>query len=176
MARTLREVPEGGLRGVRVVIIVMLGTNPYPFTRLVSAIDEIAGRLGLDVFIQTGNTPVTPKHCLSQAFLSHAEIVKKIEACEFLITQGGAGSIGDGLKMNKRVIAVPRYPHLGECPDCQEELVRALERQGCVIGVFDIARLEDAIRNIQTLVPRGLPENRVPSVIAAQLAQWGLKG
>ena len=158
------------------MIMVMLGTNPYPFTRLVDEIDRLAGQQGLDVFIQTGNTPAQPKHCAWQAFLSHAEIIKKIETCEFLITQGGAGSISDGLKMGKRVIAVPRYKHLGECPDCQEELVYALEKMGCVIGVFDIEKLEEAIRTVQYLVPQGLPGNRIPSIIASQLETWGLKG
>jgi UDP-N-acetylglucosamine transferase subunit ALG13 len=156
--------------------MVMLGTNPYPFTRLVTAIDDIARRQGLDVFMQTGNTPAAPRNCRWQAFLSHDDVVGMIEACEVLVTQGGAGSISDGLRMGKRVIAVPRYRHLGECPDCQEELVRALERLGCVIGVYDVAKLEEALLSARAFVPRRLPENRIPSLIALQLQQWCLNG
>jgi len=147
------------------VILVLLGTNPYPFTRLARQIDELAGRLNLDVFIQTGTTPYKPVHCESKAFLTYDEIKLKIEACELLVVQGGAGSIGDGLKAKKAVVAVPRYPNLGECPDDQEELVQALDRAGCVIGVYDVADLGAAIDRSHSFVPARLPENRIPQII-----------
>lgn len=147
------------------MIMVMLGTNPYPFTRLAKRMDELAGRLNWDVFMQVGTTPFKPVHCESMSFLSYDEIKPRIEACELLVVQGGAGSIRDGLKANKPVVAVPRYPEQGESPDRQEELVRALEVAGCVIGVYDIDDLESAITRARSFVSARLPENRIPQII-----------
>lgn len=55
-------------------------------------------------------------------------------------------SIRDALWCNKPVVAVPRKPEFGESQDCQEELVRELEKKGMVTGVYDVKNLYLAIQ------------------------------
>ncbi len=147
------------------MILVLLGTNPYPFERLACAVDDLAGRLGWDVFMQSGHTVYDLKHCRFAPFLRHEEILAKVRACEFMIVQGGCGSIHEGLAAGKPVIAVPRQPELGESQDRQEELVRALERKGCVIGLYDVTYLESAVAHARTFRATPLPPNQIPSII-----------
>lgn len=147
------------------MIVVLLGTNPYSFDRLAIAVDELAGRRGWDVFMQTGHTRYQPLHCLHERFIAHDRLRSLVHDCSVLITQGGAGSIHEGLAANKPVIAVPRKPELGESQDRQEELVNALARQGRIIAVSDLARLETAIQLANDFRAAPQPANRIPTLI-----------
>lgn len=95
------------------MIFVLMGTNPYPFTRLAKAVDELAGVHQWEVAVQCGSTRYDFKHCAARPYFAHDEVRQHIEACEVLVTQGGAGSISEGLCCHKPVVAVPRYPLLG---------------------------------------------------------------
>ena len=152
------------------MILVLLGTNPYPFVRLARAVDDLAGRFGWDVFMQSGHTVHDFKHCRFVSFMGREEILTKVDACEFMIVQGGCGSIHEGLAAGKPLIAVPRQPELVESQDRQEELVRALECKGCVIGLYDVADLESAVEHARTFRAAPLPTNQIPSIIRNFLA------
>lgn len=136
----------GGVRGSIGMILVLVGTNPYSFKRLVRAADEYAAASGERMFIQLGNTDYIPKHAQHKRFLEREELLSNIRKADLVITQGGFGSIADCLRENKRVVAVPRKPELNEAPDRQEELVRELDGLGRLVGVYDIADLPVAIK------------------------------
>lgn len=152
------------------MILVLLGTNPYSFRRLASAVDELAGANGLDVFMQLGNTEYRPKHCRSASFIPIDEIRRSALEAEMLITQGGVGSIREGLAAGKPVIAVPRRPDLAESQDKQEDLVRALECEGRVIAVYDIGQLGAAIERARHFCPPPLRPCNIGALIGEFLA------
>ena len=127
------------------MILVLVGTNPYSFNRLVKAVDGYARANNEKVFIQIGHTKYEPKYSEYAPFLEKSQLIEKIKEAEFVITQGGFGGISDCLSLGKTVIAVPRKPAMGESPDDQEEIVRALEQESRLIGVYDIAELEAPI-------------------------------
>lgn len=147
------------------MILVLLGTNPYSFERLARAVDELAARHGWDVFIQMGNTPYQPKHCQYATFLPRAEVAAKARECELMIVQGGTGSIHEGLAAGKPVVAVPRRPQLGESQDYQEDLVRAMEAQGRLLGVYEIDQLEVVIERARSFRAAPGPGNRISSLV-----------
>ena len=66
------------------MILVLLGTNPYPFTRLVNAIFEVAKSTDKEFFIQSGNTPLNnsemPANVNSRDFLPKEELVDLIKS------------------------------------------------------------------------------------------------
>ncbi|GAM10717.1 hypothetical protein OR1_03010 [Geobacter sp. OR-1] len=132
------------------MILVLVGTNPYCFERLVRAVDLYAEQSGEDLFVQLGHTAYIPRYASHRRFLEKSAVHEKILQSELVITQGGFGSIADCLRAGKKVVAVPRKPELNEAPDCQEELVRELERLGLVTGVYDIADLPRAINEART--------------------------
>lgn len=153
------------------MIVVLAGTNPYSFERLVKPLDELAGKHGWDVFMQLGHTELPLRHSKSVAFIGRSELVKMIEQAELVVTHGGFGSIRDALFAGKAVVAVPRRPEFNESQDYQEELVRELEESGYVIGVYDIVDLESAIERARSFVPGKLEPSRIPALIDAYLSQ-----
>lgn len=148
----------------------MTGTNPYSFDRMVRPLDKMAGQFGWDVFVQLGHTRYVPEHCQAEPFVERARLLEMIEQSELVVTQGGYGGIRDALYYNKPLVAVPRYPALGEATDHQEELVRAMESIGYLIGVYDIDNLESAIEKARTFLPAPRMTSRIPELLNEYLA------
>jgi UDP-N-acetylglucosamine transferase subunit ALG13 len=147
------------------MILVLLGTNPYDFSRLARAADEYAQHSGEGVMIQLGHTDFRPQRAQHFAFMNREQLLDKIAAAEVLVTQGGFGSIADGLLAGKPVVAVPRQPELHEAPDRQEELVRELERLGRVVGVYDIDKLPAAIQQARKMAVKTGQGNQISRLI-----------
>jgi len=123
----------------------MLGTNPYPFTRLVDEVINWAKKTDEKVVIQSGSTPVVSEIVDVFPFLEHAKILELIKEASVVITQGGFGSLQDCVKSKARTIAVPRIIEYGESVDDQSEIVNALAEDDLVIPLYDVSGLEQAI-------------------------------
>ena len=148
------------------MILVMVGTNPYSFDRLVKAMDELALRKGWDVFIQLGNTSYIPQNCKWENFIERNRLLDIIRNADIVVTQGGVGGIRDALLEGKKVVAVPRKPELNESQDPQKELVHALEDNGRILAVYDIDNLEDVIEKAYDFIPKtGIPHT-IPKIIS----------
>ena len=147
------------------MILVITGTNPYSFERLVRAVDDWARLNHKDVFIQLGNTPYEPTCCRFRRFLPLDQMRTLICDAEVVICQGGFGSLRDCLAAGKKVVAVPRYPSLGESTDDQEETVRSLEEDGRLLAVYDITDLAETIARSRDFQPsHGVP-SRVVDIV-----------
>jgi len=144
----------------------MLGTNPYPFDRLLLAVDQWASSSGERVVAQVGHT-ATPVQCITcYEFIPHEKICELITDAEIVITQGGFGSLRDCLVAEKPTIAVPRLPEQGECQDQQTEIVDALAAEGRVIALYDTRELAHAIkkaRNAHNILPYN---SMIPEIVA----------
>lgn len=138
------------------MILVLLGTNPYSFDRLIGECDEIAMRTNKKVLIQLGNSTLRPVYAESFTFKPHEEIITLIKSAEVIITQGGYGSIYDCLLQKKKIIAVPRLNHLEESCDSglgQKELVNYLEDKKRLVALKKISDLEEAIERLGDFNP-----------------------
>jgi len=153
------------------VIVVLVGTNPYSFERLVKAVDDIAAHGKEEFFVQLGNTPYEPHHCPFERFIEKPVLEEMMKMADLIICHGGFGSIRDGLVHRKAVIAVPRQEELGECMDRQEELVRELEDQGRILAVYDTAGLEVAIQKARSFQGDQGGQTRIPQIISDYLRQ-----
>lgn len=133
------------------MILLLLGTNPYPFDRLFDAVVKWSDKTGENIIAQVGHTPVNAKSSSIEFhdFVPHEQVLQWIQQAEFIICQGGFGSLKDCIANNKPVIAVPRYQELNECQDSQKELVLALEEEGCIVPLYDIDDFEKAIVNVR---------------------------
>ncbi len=151
MGDSAKEISKIQICGSPWVIFVMLGTNPYPFDRLLSAMRDYAKNTGERVVAQVGNTSLmTDIEC--HPFMAHAEIIRHIKAAEVVVCQGGYGSISDCLSCGAKVVAVPRKSEFGECVDNQAELVDAFADEKLLVPVMNIDELAGAIdiaRNMQ---------------------------
>lgn len=158
--------PEGDLRGAAAVILVLAGTNPYPFTRLLHAVDVWSRTSGECVIAQSGHTPVEGLMIECHPFVSHAQILKWIEQADVVVCQGGLGSLRDCLRAGKPTVAVPRKPDLGESQDLQSDLVDALAQEGRVIAVDNIEHLASAIEEARHMPIHKGEESRIPQIVA----------
>ena len=171
MAAIAEIFPERQIRGAFILILVLLGTNPYSFERLAKAADAYAAQIEDEMFIQIGHTAYVPENAAYQPFLDQEALKQKIKTADLIITQGGFGSIADCLMAQKKVVAVPRKPELNEAPDVQEELVRQLEKMGRLIGVYDISKLPQAVKKARQTDFKSGGAHRMAVLIKRFIAQ-----
>ncbi len=145
------------------MIFVTLGNVPIPFTRLAAKIDEIASRINEDIIIQHGYTDYHFKYAKAKKFLTSTEMERYINDASFIISHGGYGTLSECIRKNKKVIAVPRVK--GEHNHSQEELVKALEAEGYIVGVYDINDLEDKMRSVESFTPKPFKRGNAGTVI-----------
>ena len=124
------------------------------FERLVREMDHIAGELSEKVVMQIGSTDYEPKNCNYFRFMTRNEIEELYAGARVVVCHAGSGSILTALEHNKPLILVPRMKRYGEVFDeHQLEIAREMEAQGVAV-VSDISRLEFAIRNTNTSLPK----------------------
>ena len=148
--RALRE--EGKVRGCGGMIFVTVGTHYQGFERLIKKMDEIADRIDDEVIMQIGYTKYEPKNAKWFRFAEYEKMLELIEESDVIICHGGAGTLLDSLRFNKPIIIVPRLKKFGEVYDDHElELAEALESARKAIAVYDIEKLEEAIKKAKSL-------------------------
>lgn len=163
---TFTEVlSQSQIWGASLLILALLGTNPYNFSRLAEAVDRYAGESGEEIFIQLGHTDYLPQHAKYERFLNKDDLLKKVNEADIVITQGGFGSIADCLRENKKVVAVPRKPALKEAPDDQEELVRELEKLGRLLAVYEIEKLPETVEKAKAFEPQRYGKHKIGILI-----------
>ena len=95
------------------MIFVTVGTQ-LPFPRLVRALDAIAGRHGLEVEGQLGDTGETPSHIKAHARLSPADFAAAMERCSVVVGHAGIGLMIAAAQHRRPLILMPRRAALGE--------------------------------------------------------------
>ncbi len=160
------------------MILVLLGTNPYSFSRLIEAVDCYAANTGEKIIIQLGYSTLQPKNLHFFDFKSHDEILELIQSADLIIAHGGYGTIYDCLVQKKKVIAVPRKRELNEAMDLglgQLELVQYLEKKNRVIGLYDVKDLATKIGEAKRFCPDFKFNNELPQLISNILNNSGMK-
>lgn len=145
------------------IILCLVGTNPYSFTRLVSYVDNTLGPK-YDVIIQLGNTTYSPKHSDFFKFRKRTDVLNLINKADIVITQGGFGSMRDVLSFNKNLIAVPRLIELNECQDNQKELVEYYDSKNYLVACHDVNNINNIINqfnNNQITLMKYEPESKL---------------
>lgn len=131
-----------------ILIFVSLGTNDKSFTRLLEKIDnEIKfGNIKDDVVVQSGYTKYESSNMSIVDLMPMDEFNKNISNCDILITHGGVGTILDGLKLGKKIIAFPRLAKYQEhVNDHQVEIVNEFYDCGYILTgeIDDLVNLID---------------------------------
>ena len=124
------------------MIFVTVGTQ-LAFDRLVSAVDDWAGRSGRDdVFAQIGPTQLQPSHVEHSRFVPPAQCRERMLAADAIVAHAGMGTILTALELGKPLIVMPRRADLGEHRnDHQMATVRRLAELSAVTAAFDADEL-----------------------------------
>lgn len=137
------------------MIFVMVGTERFPFDRLLRAIDLgfETGKIHEEIFAQIGSSVYIPRLFKSCKFLPFNEIVKLIKESDIVVTHAGVGSVLLCLSLNKIPIAFPRFMKYGEhLDDHQLEFATQMETQQKLLVAYDEQNLLDKITNYKSLI------------------------
>lgn len=131
------------------MILVTLGTQKQPFTRLLDAIEN--SKIKDKIIVQAGHTKYDSKKMQIFDFIDYEEMNKLVDEADLIITHGGTGSIVGPLKKNKKVIACPRLKKYGEhVDDHQIQIVEMFSDVGYILKLDendDIDKLVKEIKN-----------------------------
>ncbi len=126
------------------MILVMLGTQNNSFHRLLEKIQEMIDKKVINekVIVQAGRTKFESKDMEILGIVPEKKLKKLMDEADLIITHGGVGSIVTALKMQKKVIAVPRLSGFNEhVNDHQIEIVDTFDKQGLLIRSNRINRI-----------------------------------
>ena len=144
------------------MIVILLGTQKYSFHRLLEEVQRCIdnGTIKQEVIVQAGGTQFFSKEMKIFTLIEQNELEKLIEKADIIITHGGVGSIVNGVKLHKKVIAVPRYKKYGEVAnDHQVQIINTFAKEGFIIGLNDVSELESALKEIENFKPKVLASN-----------------
>lgn len=146
------------------MILVALGTQDKKFNRLLEMIDtEISnGNIKDSVVVQAGKS-VNYKTNNMQLFsiIPIDEFNNLLKKCDLLITHGGVGTIIQGLKYNKRIIAIPRLKKYKEhTNDHQKQIVDKFSKDGYILACNDQESFKTMIKKIKNFTPKNFVSNK----------------
>ncbi len=162
------------------MILVLLGTENFPFNRLLEYMDVLIEEGSLDgdqVFAQRGSTDAKTAHFKSTALLDFEALCEQIRAARLIISHAGAGTCLLAMRLGKRPIVVPRRANLGEhIDDHQLEFSQRLAREGHVLCAEGLEELRDHIKRELSRNPTKLTGTRPTALIGHienLLSGWG---
>lgn len=144
------------------MILVTLGTQDRKFNRLLEAIDrEIEkGNIKDEVIVQGGCSHIKTDNMKIYTSFPVDEFKELVNKCDLLITHGGVGSIVTGLKLNKKIIAVPRLKKFNDnTNDHQVQIVENFDKAGYIVGVMDLDKLDEGLERIKKFKPKKFKSN-----------------
>lgn len=120
------------------MIFVTLGTQKFQFNRLLIKIDQLIEKkiITEPVMAQIGYSDYIPKNYEYKDFMDRDEFNKNINDSNLIITHGGTGAIINSLKLDKKIIAVPRQSKYGEHVDNHQfQIVKMFSKQHYICAV-----------------------------------------
>ncbi|WP_455682836.1 PssE/Cps14G family polysaccharide biosynthesis glycosyltransferase [Thomasclavelia sp.] len=136
-------------------IFVMFGTQDKRFDRLLNALLESDFIKNNDVYVQLGYTKGTYNGIHCQEYYTEEELIHQIDIADLVITHAGVGAIVSALKLNKRVIVVPRLGQYKEQNnDHQVQIMERFDKQGYIIPCTDLTKLDEIVKNAYNFKPK----------------------
>ena len=135
------------------MIFVAVGTQKFPFNRLLKGIDDLIeqGKLKDEVFAQIGHTDYVPRNYGYKDFLTQDDFQSRIGGCDVLITHSGVATIIAGMRMEKPVVVVPRFAKFGEhVDDHQLQIAESFSTKNLVLMCRNVEELADLVESAKT--------------------------
>jgi UDP-N-acetylglucosamine transferase subunit ALG13 len=131
------------------MIFVTVGTHYLGFERLIKKMDNIACKTDEKIIAQIGSTRYKPKNMKYFRFIEEDEkYIEFNKKSRVVVTHAGAGTLLKLLYYKKPIIVVPRLKKYNEHIDNHQlELTEFIHNEGLGKVVYDIEKLEDALKN-----------------------------
>jgi UDP-N-acetylglucosamine transferase subunit ALG13 len=145
------------------------------FDRLLKKMDEIAGTSGEEVVMQIGYTSFRPQNAKWFDFTTEAGIKEWCTKARVVVTQP-AMSILDAQEQGTPVVVVPRLKKYNEViDDHQLDFAKHLEKEGKVIAVYDVNKLEEALRKVDLKPQELASDKRLVNALKKYIARFERK-
>ena len=111
----------------RPLIVVAVGTDHHPFSRVVGWVDRWLARGAgdrVDCVVQHGSAPA-PRWGQARAYLEHWEFTDLVSRASVIVCHGGPATIAECRRLGRLPIVVPRRPEYGEHVDNHQVLFTA---------------------------------------------------
>ena len=139
------------------MIFVALGTQDKSFERLLKIIDENIENnvIKEDVIVQAGYTKYKSDNMQIFDYVSIDDFNKYINECSLFITHGGVGNILSALKLNKKIIAVPRLAKYKEhTNDHQLQIVNNFYEKGYILRLLETEDFKEVYKKTKNFEPK----------------------
>lgn len=144
------------------MILVLLGTQDKPFTRLLDAIQKQIdkGKIVGKVIVQAGSTKYNSKDMEIFDLIPVDEFKELIKKADIIITHGGVGSIMEGIKNNKKILAAPRLKRYNEhVNDHQLQIIETFAEMGYILPLKDFNKLDKLLLKLDKFKPKKFESN-----------------
>lgn len=120
------------------MILVTVGTEKFPFNRLMQWIDNLITQKLIqpeqeEIVIQYGSCTFVPNNVEGYSVLKQTEFLSLVEKARIIVAHCGEGTLDFLARIDKPFILVPRNKK-EHVDDHQVELARALKKQGIPIA------------------------------------------
>ena len=153
------------------MIFVTLGTQAFPFDRLLRALDQLPGEE--ELVIQCARSSFRPARATWYDDLPYEQLVELCRSARVIVSHAGVGSILTALRVGRRPVVVARLRAYGEAvDDHQVEFARRLAAADLVTLVESLDDLRSAIAAEGALEQRAVPSrSELVTDLGAYLAQ-----
>lgn len=144
------------------MIFVLLGTFPTDFSRPLVEIEKLLKNktINEDVIVQSGHTKFKSDLMTFKPFLSLDDLDEFYKKADVIISQGGTGSIVKGLKLNKKIIGIPRLKKFNEVvDDHQTELINELGKDNFLLPWNEGDDLKILLEKLKSFCPKKFESN-----------------
>ena len=144
------------------MILVVLGTQDKKFPRLLETVEkEIKnGNIKDKVVVQAGQTEYKSDVMEIFDLISAPEFEKLVDEADLIITHGGAGTILNAIKKNKKIIAAARLKKYKEHHnDHQKQIIKEFANQGYLLELNDFNKLDKLLEKVKTFKPKKFESN-----------------
>lgn len=139
------------------MILVLLGTFPTQFIRPLIALDSLCreGVIKEKIIVQNGFTEYSSNYLTLNPFFTNEDLDELYRKARIIISHAGTGSLIKGVKMGKKIIAIPRRSKYGEMvDDHQIEILTEFEKENYLLGWWEIDNLKELLAKIETFEPQ----------------------
>lgn len=139
------------------MILILLGTQDNSFHRLLEEVQALIDKKVITekIIVQAGRTKYESKDMEIHSLMPEEELKEIMKKADLVITHGGVGSIVMALKMEKKVIAVPRLSEFGEhINNHQIQIIETFNSQEFLIGITDLKELGNALEKAKEFKPK----------------------
>lgn len=115
------------------MILVLVGTQPHNFIRLLKSIDKLSEELAIkeEIIVQLGSNNYQFNNKKIKVYEYLPNYNQLLNEAQLVICHGGVGIIMEALEKNKKIITIPRQQALKEhVDDHQQEICQKFNKEG----------------------------------------------